>query len=241
MTEQAKQALAQVDALLEGVAWATLGDNAQKWFGVARSGGWASESLIESIESAADILIEAGDFPASPIPNNDPYRLTNSQFVADLFNQGLSTGDEVETTASADPLSREFDPLTDQQWANLTEVGTLKIRPIVFQSGSAGLTYEGKQEIDRAVENLRHYPNFRVVIEGHSSLRGDAQANRDLSQARANSVGRYLRVTYGLDLNRLRPLGLGSDDPLPRRQGESDRAYNYRLPRVELKLVAEEF
>ena len=111
----------------------------------------------------------------------------------------------------------------------------------MFQSGSASLTYEGKQEVDRAVENLRHYPNFRVVISGHSGLRGDALANTELSQARANSVGRYLRVTYALDSNRLKAAGQGSSEPLPKLPGESNRAYNYRLPRVELTLVAEEF
>ena len=39
--------------------------------------------------------------------------------------------------------------------------------------------------------------------------------------------------------DRLRVLGIGSDSPLPRRAGESDRAYSYRLPRVELYLVGE--
>ena len=231
----------QVEALLQGVSWATLGENASKWFGVSRKGGWISEALVESIESAADILVEAGDFSESPIPNNDPYRLTNSQFIADLFSRGLSSGEALAPDSGGDPLARAFSPLNDQQWAQLSEVGTLKIRPIVFQSGSASLTYEGKQEVDRAVENLRHYPNFRVVISGHSGLRGDAQANRELSQSRADSVSRYLRVTYALDSNRLKAAGKGSSDPLPKQPGESNRSYNYRLPRVELTLVAEEY
>jgi len=52
-------------------------------------------------------------------------------------------------------------------------------------------------------------------------------------------VARYLGVTYNLDLNRLRVVGLGSTLPLPQLPGESERAYGYRLPRVELSLVAE--
>ncbi|MEM9531908.1 MAG: OmpA family protein [Pseudomonadota bacterium] len=230
---------AQVEALLDGVEWTTLSANAQAWFGIARQGGWYGEGLIDAIESAADILVEHGDFDRSPIPNSDPYRLTNSQFVADLFSGGLVS--EAPGENAGDSLARSFDALSDQQWGGLKEVGTLKIRPIVFQSGSAGLTYEGKQEVDRAAENLRHYPNFRVVVAGHTGLRGDAEANRTLSQSRAESVARYLRVTYGLAANRVRAEGLGSSDPLVRRPGESDRAYNYRLPRVELALVAEEY
>ncbi|MGH8673405.1 MAG: OmpA family protein, partial [Burkholderiales bacterium] len=92
---------------------------------------------------------------------------------------------------------------------------------------------------DRAMETLSHYPNFRVVIKGHTGLRGDPEENQLLSQERAESVARYLGVTYNLDLNRLRVVGLGSKLPLPQQPGESERAYAYRLPRVELSLVAE--
>jgi outer membrane protein OmpA-like peptidoglycan-associated protein/ABC-type amino acid transport substrate-binding protein len=230
----------QVNALLDGVEWTTLSSNARSWYGIARQGGWYQEGLIDTIESASDILIESGDFDRSPIPNGDPYRLTNSQFVADLFSGGLESGSE-EVEAGEDSLARSFEPLSEDEWQRLTEVGTLKIRPIVFQSGSAGLTYEGKQEIDRAVENLRHYPNFRLVVSGHTGLRGNAEANQKLSQSRAESVTRYLRVTYALDINRVLSSGRGADSPLPRQPGESDRSYNYRLPRVELTLVAEEF
>jgi outer membrane protein OmpA-like peptidoglycan-associated protein len=231
---------AEVAALLAGVQWTTLSANARQWFGVARDSGFFREGLIDAIDSASDILVEYGDFDRPPVPNGDPYRLTNSQFIADLFSGGLEApGDD--DSPDGDPLAREFEALSDSAWDDLTEVGTLKIRPIVFQSGSSGLTLEGKQEVDRAVENLRHYPNFRVVISGHTGLRGDPTANQKLSQSRADSVARYLRVTYGLNSNRLRAVGRGSDRPLPRRPGESDRAYNYRLPRVELTLVAEEY
>jgi outer membrane protein OmpA-like peptidoglycan-associated protein len=48
-----------------------------------------------------------------------------------------------------------------------------------------------------------------------------------------------LTVTYGIDPNRMRIIGYGSSRPLPRLPGESDRAYGYRLPRVEVTLAAE--
>ena len=123
----------------------------------------------------------------------------------------------------------------------LREVGTLKIRPIVFASGTYDLTLEGKSELDVAIENLKHYPNFRLEIRGHTGTRGDAKQNQILSQERADSVKRYLQITYGISKNRMRALGFGGTKPLQRKSGESFRSYNYRLPRVELVLVAEEF
>lgn len=116
----------------------------------------------------------------------------------------------------------------------------MKVRPIVFQSGSYTLTFEGKKELDKAAENLKHYPNFRVLVKGHTGFRGDAEANRVLSQHRAESVVRYLSEAYGIDPNRIRPIGYGGSKPLQKKPGESSRAYNYRLPRVELALVTED-
>ncbi|MDH5178686.1 MAG: phosphate ABC transporter substrate-binding/OmpA family protein [Gammaproteobacteria bacterium] len=236
-----------VRTLLGGVNWINLSDNSLAWFGVNSAGGKSREDLVDTIESTANILIDSGDFSSSPIPNNDPYRLTNSRFIGDLFEKSFTTEGQFgksgtgsnQVTVTENSLEREFRQLTTAQWSKLREIGTLKIRPIVFQSGTADLTQEGKQQIDRAVENLKHYPNFRVVVKGHTGTKGDKRANNTLSLDRAEAVSRYLLVTYNISTNRLRAVGYGGSKPPARQKGESSRSYNYRLPRVELVLVAE--
>ncbi|MBF0256973.1 MAG: OmpA family protein, partial [Gammaproteobacteria bacterium] len=103
----------------------------------------------------------------------------------------------------------------------------------------AMLDLDGKRVLDRMAEKLRHYPNFRVLIKGHTGIGGDPQANLALSAERAEAVARYLMITYAIDSQRIRALGFGGSQPLPRLPGESDRAYGYRLPRVEIGLVGE--
>ncbi len=76
-------------------------------------------------------------------------------------------------------------------------------------------------------------------MRGHTGLRGDPESNRSLSQARADAVARYLMQDLALQPSRIQAFGFGSQRPLKRRAGEADRAYNYRLPRVELVLVTE--
>ena len=146
---------------------------------------------------------------------------------------------EARPTQKAPTPSSAVPELTDGAWGALKDVGTLKVLPVVFQSGTAELSQEGKLELDRAMETLAHYPNFRVVIKGHTGVRGNAEENKRLSEERAESVARYLNVTYNVDRNRLRVVGFGGEKPLPRQTGEGDRAYGYRLPRVELSLVSE--
>ena len=129
--------------------------------------------------------------------------------------------------------------MTDAEWDALREIGTLRIRPITFQSGHVVLGPEDRKEIENAVETLKHYPNYRVVVKGHTGLRGDKKENKKLSQQRADAVKRHIEAAFRVDSNRLRSIGMGSESPLPRRADESDRAYQYRLPRVEMYLVSE--
>jgi outer membrane protein OmpA-like peptidoglycan-associated protein len=76
-------------------------------------------------------------------------------------------------------------------------------------------------------------------VKGHTGSRGDSTANLKLSQARAETVKRYLAVTHGVNENRMRAVGFGGTRPLQRNPGETDRALQYRLPRVELSLMSE--
>ena len=237
---------ATVETMLKGVQWANFNANCEKWFGISVPGQFADEGLVDTITASARILQDAGDFSSSPIPDDDPYRLTNSNFLEALFTKGASGTFTVVSGGSADAaavntLSAPFSPLDQQHWDALKEVGTLKVDPIVFQQGTTELDLIAKKVVDQAVDRLKHYPNFRIVIKGHTDVRGDAQQNKMLSRDRADAVARYLQVVYNVDPNRLHVLGIGGSEPLPQNAGETRRAWMYRLPRVELVLVREDF
>lgn len=227
----------QVDSMLQGVSWVNLSGNAQRWFGVGKNS--YQEALIDTIESSVDVLVQTGDFNRNPLVDSDPYRIVNSQFISELQTLGIAEADSGETPA--DSLQRPFSTLSEAAWNQLEPVGTLTVRPITFQSGTDMLTLDGKEQVDAVVKHMQHYPNFRLLVRGHTGIRGDAEANQQLSLQRADSVVRYLKLTYAIDVNRMRAVGLGAAQPLPRQPGESSRAYNYRLPRVELMLVAEQY
>lgn len=223
--------------LIKGVEWATLYDNAESWYGLGQSSS-TSENLIHTIESSVDILIDADDFNTSPIPDNNPYRLINSDFIDQVFryfnDQGVASN-----SSKADPKDIYFSKLNNREWDSLKDIGSLKVRAISFSSGTSELTQEGKKQIDQIVKDLDHYPNFRVEVRGHTGLRGDKKVNLKLSQERADTVLHYIENTHSVTSNRIRAKGFGSSKPLPKKQGESNRAYKYRLPRVELALVRE--
>lgn len=225
-------------SLLSGVEWVSLINNAEVWFGAANT-NHSDQALVDSIESAVTVLLDNNDFRSNPLPNDDPYALLNSGFIARLYESiGHSGG--FTTPATIQPNTRHFSVLSEREWLLLKEIGSLKARKIAFSSGTDALTIEGKQQIDLLVSDLKHYPNFRIEVRGHTGTRGDKAANQQLSEDRADSVMRYLGITHDIEDNRARAVGFGGTKPLQKKSGESNRAYNYRLPRVEIVLLREE-
>lgn len=233
-----------VSAMLKGVHWSSFIENCEQWFGIGLPGTYAEAGIIDTIENTVRVLMSAGDFSRIPVPDNNPYRLTNSSFLEELFTGGISgftlPGSNGAEQLKANPLETRFSPLDKEGWASLKEVGTLRVDPVIFQHGSTALSMMAKEMIDSAVMRLKHYPNFRVIVRGHTGTRGDPEENINLSRQRAEAVARYITITYGLDPNRLNVEGKGGEAPLSRKAAESERAYQYRLPRVELLLVREE-
>ena len=76
---------------------------------------------------------------------------------------------------------------------------------------------------------------IHVTILGHTGDAGDASANVTLSEARAE-LARQMAVDLGLPTDRITARGIGGASPLPKEDGESDRAYHSRLARVEVSL-----
>jgi outer membrane protein OmpA-like peptidoglycan-associated protein/DNA-binding transcriptional LysR family regulator len=225
----------QIEPMLDGVAWAGLAENGTLWFDVLQQQAIGGDGLIEAIEAAAQVLVENGDFSRSPVPGDDPYRLTSKQFIQQLYQRTYPNGASVSRENS---LSGDFKPLSDEAWSAMRRVGTLKVEPISFRRGTGLLDLEGKRTIDLIVERLRRYPSFRILVEGHTGIAGDPEQNLKLSLSRAEAVSRYLKVTYSIDDDRLRAVGYGASKPLPKKPGESNRTYSYRLPRVEVSLMS---
>jgi outer membrane protein OmpA-like peptidoglycan-associated protein len=214
-----------------------LNENGGVWFGVTPSGVPEQEGLVSAINGAVGVLIAAGDFSQSPLPDRDPYRITNQQFISTLYLARSGAG----TAGGAGGLQKQVPALDDAGWQRLKEVGTLKIEPVSFQRGTTTLDAEGEGAIAAIAEKISHYPNYRLLVKGHTGVGGAPEANVELSKRRAEAVVDQLTRAHRMDANRIRALGYGASQPLPRLADESDRAYAYRLPRVEFALVAERF
>lgn len=104
---------------------------------------------------------------------------------------------------------------------------TLVLNYVWFDTGSATLKSDSKYELDNLVTALNANPQIRIEIGGHTDDSGDPEANRALSQQRAEAVAAYL-TDRGIAAGRLRAVGYGDSKPLAPNDSEANRAKNRR-------------
>lgn len=119
---------------------------------------------------------------------------------------------------------------------DVDRTGCKKAAPIVlkgvhFHTGSARLTDESSRILDTVATSLAAHPELRLEVAGHTDSQGGARGNLRLSQARAESVRRYL-VAHGVPASMLTAKGYGESRPVADNATADGRALNRR---VELK------
>jgi outer membrane protein OmpA-like peptidoglycan-associated protein len=218
------------------ISWFGLAENCRDWFNVGLPGIVSTsnrERIVDAISDVASVMIRVGDLSGDPLAGN-PYRITNREILARICGQAAVPPGGI----GGAPEAFTFPALSDAQWSTLRTIGRIRVLPISFDPSTSRLTREGAATVDQVATALtQNYPQYRVLVRGHTAPAGDEAANVALSQERADGVRSYLISTRRLDPNRIRAVGLGSQEPLAREQGEGELSYRNRLARVEFVLV----
>lgn len=113
--------------------------------------------------------------------------------------------------------------------ARVTELERVReiIRGVTFNTGSAKLTTQAKAVLDVVANRLQRSPR-NVEVGGHASSTGSPAMNMKLSQARADSVKKYL-VGLGVDSSILSARGYGVSQPIADNATAAGRRANQRI------------
>ncbi|MCA1246203.1 OmpA family protein [Massilia sp. MS-15] len=106
-------------------------------------------------------------------------------------------------------------------------------RIIEFETGSATLTESGTRILDQMHAAMQKLQGVKVAVIGHTDNAGSRTRNLVLSQARAESVKRYL-VAKGVPAESVAVSGEGPDRPVADNRHPEGRARNRR---IEFKVV----
>jgi len=106
---------------------------------------------------------------------------------------------------------------------------------IHFASGSAEIDEKSYDTINKIAKALKSYPESIISIEGHTDnvpigpkLKSIYNSNKELSQARAESVAQYF-VNQGISPTRLVKNGYGESNPVALNTTADGRAKNRRV------------
>lgn len=99
---------------------------------------------------------------------------------------------------------------------------------IEFNNGSSVLTPASRERIGRIAAAMAAHPGARIQITGYTDSNGSEAANVALSRSRANAVKDALRVK-GIDTDRIKAEGVGSESPVASNATEEGRAQNRRV------------
>jgi outer membrane protein OmpA-like peptidoglycan-associated protein len=225
--------------MLNGIKFASLGDNCNEWFSLGKKG--AQERLVDSIDRINKILQNVGDLPGDPLQGN-PYTIVNSKVLQEIF---LKPGRNVMESASPGSLVKSstkfFRKLSDEEWLKLAKniAGTLIDKPITFGVGQSEIPEEFQILVQDAVYKLAHYPNHRIVIEAYVSAGEDPTTDQELSEQRALTIKSFLVKECNVMEERIWARGLGSTNPPGMFPDESIQAWKRRCRRAKIYLAQE--
>lgn len=129
----------------------------------------------------------------------------------------------------ANRLADELNAMEGELEAERTERGlVLTLGDVLFDTDGDDLKAGADVSMDRLAAFLKENPRRRLMVEGHTDSRGEAEYNKDLSERRADSVTEAL-VERGIPSDRIRPVGLGEEYPVAGNDTSAGMQQNRRV------------
>src|SRR5438270_3495028 len=149
--------------------------------------------------------------------------------VSNAARGGAKAAQETADAAVAgvNATNERISALVDYQVQNTTS--------ILFRVGSAVLLPDSRQKLDQVAQQALSAKGYVLEISGFASSDGSTEANRRLSQRRADTVIRYLVENHNIPLRRIiTPYGYGELNPVADNASREGREQNRR---VEVKVL----
>jgi len=148
-------------------------------------------------------------------------------------NKVNSRGCELDSDNDGIVDSKDQCPDTSKEFVvngyGCPQTATLKVN---FEPNKYNVSDELIDDLQNFAMFLKDNPSYQVIIYGHTDSIGGEEANRMLSQNRANAVKEAL-TRYGIPSMRMTAIGKGEADPIADNMYNPGRAKNRRIE-VEL-------
>ena len=102
-----------------------------------------------------------------------------------------------------------------------------------FDTKKATIRPDSFARLDSVVEYMTHKKSSRIEISGHTDNVGKKDANKKLSEKRAQACRDYV-ISKGIDGSRIQAVGYGDERPIAPNDSAENRQQNRRIEATEL-------
>jgi outer membrane protein OmpA-like peptidoglycan-associated protein len=201
-----------VSGMLSGLKLTAYADNAQ-FYGLS-----GPKSYFNSLFNGAFVIWRKKGVVTKVVDGKDWADARFVQALADKY-----AGERVEESYAF----KDKPNVTDRAIVN-------KSLSIHFATGSDEIMPGSYFTLDSLGETMLGFGNTYLRIEGNTDARGNAQANKTLSERRAEAVKQYLVKNFAIPEQRFITLGHGAANPMAPNTTEDGRALNRR---TDIKVV----
>ena len=111
---------------------------------------------------------------------------------------------------------------------------TIVLDHLIFELGKAVINSKSYPELDEVVAMMKENTKIVIQLEGHTDIKGNADANLKLSQSRVDAVKKYI-TSKGIGKDRVKTKAFGGTQPIATENTEEARALNRRVEMRVLK------
>jgi outer membrane protein OmpA-like peptidoglycan-associated protein len=168
--------------------------------------------IENGIEIAPKFTREDGSFEFNLINNANYVMVVQSDKLFRIEEMFFLSGDTV--------INKNIDPISSK----------IRFKSIEFEENSAKLRPDMYSDLDKVVDFLLDYPEFRLRISGHTDSSGDEIRNKSLSQERADAIRDYMILLHPIENERVVAEGYGNSKPVVENEKtDDDRRLNRRV------------
>ncbi|MBK6265375.1 OmpA family protein [Marivirga sp. S37H4] len=168
--------------------------------------------LENEIEIAPKFTRKDGSFEFDLINNTKYVMVVQAGDLFKIEEMFFLKGDTV--------INKNVDPLASK----------IRFKSVEFAENSAKLRPDMYADLDKVVDFLLDYPEFRLKITGHTDSSGDERKNKSLSQERADAIRDYIIMLHPIEPDRVDATGFGNTRPIVKNeQTDDDRRLNRRV------------
>ncbi|MGM0579633.1 MAG: OmpA family protein [Bacteroidota bacterium] len=168
--------------------------------------------IENGIEIAPKFTREDGSFEFNLINDANYVMVVQSDKLFRIEEMFFLSGDTV--------MNKNIDPVSSK----------IRFKSIEFEENSAKLRPDMYSDLDKVVDFLLDYPDFKLRISGHTDSSGDEIRNKSLSQERADAIRNYIILLHPVEKDRVVAEGFGNSRPVVKNENtDDDRRLNRRV------------